>query len=541
MKNSLTLCLLLALTFNVKPQSFTIKLSPDTAVITQGQNTTFSLLVTPTGGFDLPISLSAQGALLNAVTIAPPTLNPPYNNCQVNVALANHMPGIYPVLIKGLQGSITSYDTAYVKILFNPSSQWYQFKQQNSGILSNDPIAVTVDKNNNVYATSGSINGNASYAGVSSFNHNTWQRWTQSNVSTTNFWGHQTHQQAEALCGVSMAGAVADSNNRVWIGSNNGLLRLKNNVIDSCLFTGDSVSKVATYNNKICVATNKGLKYYNGSSWTSYDITNSAIPSNHLTQLAMQNDSIIWIGTCDKGLVKFNLHTWYTYNMSNMSSFVSNTISALTVDKLHNVWVATIGSKLLKYNNVSWRNISTPCYEISTIHADYQNNIWLGFQSGNTYNCLAKYNGSSFTEYNSSNSGFACDATTPGYGRIHDITEDKNHVLWISTFGDGLFAFGQLGLTNTIPTGFTGINSYETAAASSLNVLVYPNPSVGNLTIVSPQKIDAITVINLLGETVSRTNPNDLAAQINIDKAGVYFVIVSADNKTSTQKIIISQ
>ena len=89
----------------------------------------------------------------------------------------------------------------------------------------------------------------------------------------------------------------------------------------------------------------------------------------------------------------------------------------------------------------------------------------------------------------------------------------------------------------TLGAPLVGINNLNSTVNT---LLVFPNPATGSFTISSTQKIDAITISNLLGETVMQTNPNTETTQLNISKAGVYFVYVTVGNKTSTQKIIIA-
>jgi hypothetical protein len=534
---------LLVLTKAIMAQSFSIKLTPDTTTIIAGQNTSFSLTATPTGGFSASIFLSLQSFQISSVTITPSALNPPYNNCTVNVTSSSLPPGLYPLVIKGQQGSIISYDTGYVKVIFNPNLKWYQFTQQNSGILCNEPEGIAIDKNNSVYVTSGNVypsagNCNSANYGLSLYNHAYWKRWTNNQYTTTDFWGHQDTTNSFSLPSGDFGGVAIDTSNTIWVGSyTDGLIKIKNNTFTH-LFPGETINKIATFNNKVCVGTSQGVRYYNGTAWQIFNTSNSYLPNNSVYSVAMENDTVLWMGTLGGGLAKYDMHFWTIYNSSN-SIIPNDNIWTLAIDKLNNKWLASMGSGLIKYNNLTWQQFTPPCQEISALYPDYQNNIWLGFWSGNTNNCLIKFDGANWTQYNSSNSGFLSDATTPGYGRIHEITQDYNHVLWISTLGDGLFAFADSGLSSIFPAGLSSIN-YPEKNADNHKPLIYPNPANGNFTISSLEKIEAITVTNLLGETIIQTKPNTEFTQIYLSETGVYFMYLTIGNKTTMQKVIVT-
>ncbi|HTA62447.1 MAG TPA: T9SS type A sorting domain-containing protein [Bacteroidia bacterium] len=91
--------------------------------------------------------------------------------------------------------------------------------------------------------------------------------------------------------------------------------------------------------------------------------------------------------------------------------------------------------------------------------------------------------------------------------------------------------------TNISFVSTVGINQF---LEQQTTISCYPNPTTGSFTVSSTQKIDGITITNLLGEIVAQTNPNAETTQLNISNAGVYFVQVTVGNKTATQKIIIT-
>jgi len=92
---------------------------------------------------------------------------------------------------------------------------------------------------------------------------------------------------------------------------------------------------------------------------------------------------------------------------------------------------------------------------------------------------------------------------------------------------------------------FTRVADCYTTSAIRLNsnskieLDVYPNPSNGNFKVTTADNIDELKVIDILGEIIYDTKPGNSQAELNIDKAGIYFIQVSIGNQITTQKIIV--
>ncbi len=73
-------------------------------------------------------------------------------------------------------------------------------------------------------------------------------------------------------------------------------------------------------------------------------------------------------------------------------------------------------------------------------------------------------------------------------------------------------------------------------------VSVYPNPSNGTVTIqVEDDRFQSakVTVTNLLGETIEEVNSIETIKDLTIEAPGIYFLTITKDGLTSTEKIII--
>lgn len=133
---------------------------------------------------------------------------------------------------------------------------------------------------------------------------------------------------------------------------------------------------------------------FSHSNWRFYKNNINSLPSDRITSLIIQNDSILWAGTIE-GLAKINLNinrvTRFTHNPDNSYSLVNDIIHKLFIDDQGILWVATFGgvSKFYTYKNrfvkVSQKlgtsnsirsNIVNHCFE------DKFGNLWLATSKG---------------------------------------------------------------------------------------------------------------------------------------------------------------
>ncbi len=118
----------------------------------------------------------------------------------------------------------------------------------------------------------------------------------------------------------------------------------------------------------------------------------------------------LWVATAD-GLSKYDGTTWITYNTSN-TPLPSDNIRSVTFDNLNNIWITfqeinfTIGG-IAKFDGSNWTiytpgNSNLPNYQCLNILIDSQNNKWIQSKYS-----LTKFDGINFTDYNSQNSGIS--------------------------------------------------------------------------------------------------------------------------------------
>jgi len=165
------------------------------------------------------------------------------------------------------------------------------------------------------------------------------------------------------------------------------------------------------------------------TDWVSYKLSNSQIPSNIISCIAVDKENKKWIGTRDKGVASFDGINWVKYNTKN-SSLISDFIYCIDVADDNSIWVGTsIG--LSVYRNGVWQNFSESYLNkyITDIAIGKNGDVWISTEVG-----LAKYNSGIWQVYNTSNSGIAANYTTC-------VSVDELGNIWVGTNMFGISKF----------------------------------------------------------------------------------------------------
>ena len=191
------------------------------------------------------------------------------------------------------------------------------------------------------------------------------------------------------------------------------------------------------------------------AEWTVYNRTNSGLPFNGVTAIAIDARGTVWVGTGKwyafdgGGLAKFDGANWSVYNTAN-SPLPGNDHISLSIDAQGNIWSGT-ETGLSKFDGQNWTvyltsNSGLPDNQAGAPVFDAEGNAWIGTGAG-----VAKFDGQNWTVYNQANSG------APG-GLITGVAIDAQGVLWAGTFGSGLVKFSGQNWT-TYNTGNSGLTN----------------------------------------------------------------------------------
>ncbi|HTL82605.1 MAG TPA: T9SS type A sorting domain-containing protein [Bacteroidia bacterium] len=169
-----------------------------------------------------------------------------------------------------------------------------------------------------------------------------------------------------------------------------------------------------------------GLGKYDGVSWTMYDTTNSAMPSNDVRAVYCDGGNV-WIGT-DKGAASFIGNTWTIYNVAN-SGIGSDTVYGITRSG-NTFWFATRNG-LSEFDGANWNNY-TPSNSglvnkvVNSVAVETGGNVWAATAGG-----ISMKNGNSWTSYTTSNSPIGSNNS--------QVCIDNNGERWFSA--GGIFMF----------------------------------------------------------------------------------------------------
>jgi ligand-binding sensor domain-containing protein len=248
----------------------------------------------------------------------------------------------------------------------------------------------------------------------------------------------------------------ADSNGNVWVGMiDTGIYRF-----DGTNWTNFSQSNSALRSNRPkCMAYDKksnklwagfylnggvfggsaGCAVFDGTSWKAYTGKDMGYPGYaEINQIAVDKDGNVWAGAAYQGLSRFDGNSWQLFTTAN-SGLPDNFITGVACQRSGAVWIATAGG-LAKYDNGTWTAYSTsnsplPWKEVTAVAVDKEDRVWIGtFGHG-----AARYDKGKWTIYGQENSGIT------NYN-IKSIVPDAYGNVW--------FAMEYAGIAEYSPTGF---------------------------------------------------------------------------------------
>jgi ligand-binding sensor domain-containing protein len=321
----------------------------------------------------------------------------------------------------GTFGGVASFDGV----------KWETFNAQNSALVGAAVRDIAIDGNN--------IKWMATNSGVFKFDGFNWTRY-------------------DAKSGLLDENAltVAARNTSVWVGTQDkGLFKFDGITWSNYTLANSKIPSNTVQNltfdaaGKLWLATDKGIAAFDGAQFTPYNKSNSGIPFENISQIAIDNQGVKWMIAANEGVVSFDGNAWKPYNTKN-SSLKSNGLHSIATDSQGNVWVGYDGG----LGKISSGNItifptteaSIPSNDLRFVGQDPVGNIWVGtFDKG-----ASRLDGAKWVTYNQGNS-----AITSNY--VQSFQTDKDGAYWFGT-NNGASKFN--GNTWTQYNSFNGLVSY---------------------------------------------------------------------------------
>ncbi len=268
---------------------------------------------------------------------------------------------------------------------------------------------------------------------------------------------------------------VEDSRNRLWISTAAGGLNLYDRDRDQFTrYTNDSTSAVylshndinvieEDHNGNLWLGTRSGIIQFNyenqsAQTWLVYPEKGAGSYWNLVSDLCVDRDNILWIGTYGGGLTAFDLKTQtfehFRNHPHNPQSLSHDDVRTIYEDKSGNLWIGTYEGGLNLFDKRK-KQFTSFCPDIKSpenmtirgILEDDHGNLWMGTRSG-IYHFNSKTH--RFIHYYN-------DSNNP-YSLCHNIIltlhKDAKGDLWIGTRGG-------ISFLNTNTSAFTHFRAHD--------------------------------------------------------------------------------
>jgi ligand-binding sensor domain-containing protein len=195
------------------------------------------------------------------------------------------------------------------------------------------------------------------------------------------------------------------------------------------------------HQNRLWIATDKGIFVRDGETWTAYNNSNSGLTFEYVQSMAFDSNNRLWCGSNGGGLFCFDGTKWDNYTTSN-SSLPSNYVGAIAIDNNNVVWLncrdnqypdkygVEFGFGLTRFDGNTWMTYSransplpSDCFWDLQVDAD--NRKWIATAGDVGLVCLDE---TSWTTYDTDNSGIA-------FNEVTKITLDpKRDLIWLTQY-----------------------------------------------------------------------------------------------------------
>ncbi len=242
----------------------------------------------------------------------------------------------------------------------------------------------------------------------------------------------------DGLLGNDIYCMVRDRQNRVWVGTDRGIS------ICSITASGKQVKNLTKQDGLLDDIVHSLSMDAQGNCWIGfydnglchYDTRADSV-SQHpeswafgaVDQLVAVRQSEVLIGTASRGILRYDRRNGSLSRLEKLEGLATSKIYDLTLDAEGNAWALTNTHGLISAN-LQFEQLPVPFENIQALWVDQYNNLWVGTQSGLFFRDLAE-GGASF------------QPQLPAFPDLNVISlyEDAHGILWIGTFGDGVFCF----------------------------------------------------------------------------------------------------
>ncbi|MEI6884710.1 MAG: T9SS type A sorting domain-containing protein [Bacteroidota bacterium] len=201
-------------------------------------------------------------------------------------------------------------------------TNWTVYTTYNSGLIDNFPVRIAIDSLDNKWI--------ATHDGLQKFDGTNWTTFRTANSGIPQNW---------------LEYVTIDKSGSIWVATSS-----------------------------------EGVAKYDGTNWTWYWLV---LSSPMVRVIAVDSNNLKWLGSCGDGLEKFNDSTYYhyTYNIGN-SGIPTDFMTDVAIDKFQTKWIGSYYG-LTKFNDTSWvvyntTNSGIPTDRALKVSVDDKGNKWIG-------------------------------------------------------------------------------------------------------------------------------------------------------------------
>src|SRR5512135_2973376 len=271
----------------------------------------------------------------------------------------------------------------------------------------------------------------------------------------------QTYTSQDGLASDYVNSIAFGAGNAIWVGTPSGATSIQDKywvTYTSVHGLGNTaISGVAVGpDGKVYLATNGGGLTLFDTARKTYNLSNSGIPGNYLTSVAVDRQNRVWVGTFGAGAGRLDGDQWTKHSLAN------NYVNALALDASGNPWVATNDGAFF-FDGQAWTRFAQatglPSSRVYAVAPAPGGQIWFGTDNGATV-----YDGRRYKTYKQAD-GLADNS-------VRAIAVDTQNRVWLGT-QNGLSLFdGGKWKTYTRADGLAGDEITTLALDAQKNVWV---------------------------------------------------------------------
>jgi hypothetical protein len=524
-------------------QSFIPTISPINQAIQPGQNTSFSISYTTTGGYNASIFLQLilPSCLAPNVNLSANSLNSPYPTATINVTnTTNVPPGIHHIVLKSFNGALIKYDTCLLTVNSLSTPSWFTYDKANFPLYDQIVEKSLYVKNKIWFFTSCCNYGNPGGRSIMSFDGKNWEGW----------YGGNQHFKTD-VCGdtilkntvPSLSAAfnlrdVTKYGTDVYYITMTEIIKIDTNVVFSFIPTpsdlntwSNHLAKIRFDNfGKIWLKSTDFIYYQDVNNlWQKLSLVGAPFIISDVKDFTFDSNNHIWFATTNNGISTYNGTFWQNYKSTN-SNLPTDMFSFISKDKFDSIYVATT-SAIYKFNgSATWTSTtftSGTAFGLNNGALEFDNSNRAHIAMNNLY---SRQTSTGFITYNSSNSPLF----TNGFPISIDFDLNNNIV-----FGDANGGLIKYGIWNFVTTGTNQIKK------ENIDFDIFPNPASGNFQIkLNDNKSYKIEVLNCLSKSIlniDEAHGNMISISTENFSAGIYFVKISDHIGNSSVKKLVKQ